>query len=117
DNMAVDYKKLKVGDNVRYLGGDRIDECELIIGEDYVIEGMDDDGGPFFICDDIIEWYIYEYNAHCFELVVDENSESTCNCSCKHDNHVASLAKEVAELKRELSELKEYVEKEVVLFD
>src|SRR5699024_8530733 len=107
----------KVGDKVRYLGGDRIDEGELIIGEDYVIEGMDDDGDPFFICDDIIEWYIYEYNAHCFELVDDDKSESTCNCGCKHDSHIASLAKEVVKLKRELSELKEYVEKEAVLFD
>ena len=119
--MAVDYKKLKAGDNVRYLGGDRIDEGELIIGEDYVIEGMDDDGDPFFICDDIIEWYIYEYNAHCFELVDDEESveesPSSCNCACKHDSHIVSLAKEVAKLKRELAEYKEYIEKEVVLFD
>ena len=115
--MAVDYKKLKKGDKVRYLGGDRIDEGELNIGEDYVIEGMDDEGDPFFICDDLIEWYIYEYNAHCFELVDDKQSETSCNCACKHDSHIVNLAKEVAELKRELSELKEYVEKEAVLFD
>ena len=115
--MAVDYKKLKVGDKVRYLGGDRIDEGELNIGEDYVIEGMDDEGDPFFICDGIIEWCIYEYNAHCFELVDDKQSETRCNRACKHDSHIVSLAKEVAELKRELAEYKEYIEKEAVLFD
>ena len=119
--MAVDYKKLKKGDKVRYLGGDRIDEGELNIGEDYVIEGMDDEGDPFFICDSLIEWYIYEYNAPCFELVGDIDgcncdtidveakdgvlSETICKRACKHDSHIVNLAKEVAELKRELTRI------------
>jgi|SRR5690625_1016538 len=116
--MAVDYKKLKAGDNVRYLGGDNQDSAgKLIDGEEYVIRGKDFAGDAYFYRNDGIIWYLLDYNADCFELVDDEKSESTCNCVCKHDSHIVSLAKEVAELKRELSELKEYVEKEAVLFD
>src|SRR5699024_1768463 len=62
-------------------------------------------------------WYISNYNADCFELVDDNQSETSCNCACKHDSHIVSLAKEVAELKRELAEYKEYIEKEAVLLD
>src|SRR5699024_6047223 len=57
------------------------------------------------------------YNAYCFELVDDEQSETSCNGACKHDSHIVNLAKEVAGLKRELSELKEYVEKEALRLD
>ena len=115
--MVVDYKKLKKGDKVRYLGGDRIDEGELIIGKKYDIIGKDQSGDGYFETDAGFNWFIYDYNADCFELVDDKESGSTCNCDCKHDSHIVSLAKEVAGLKRELSELKEYVEKEAVLFD
>ena len=116
--MAVDYKKLKVGDRVRYLGGDERD-CvgKLIVGEEYVIRGKDFAEDVYFYRNDGILWYLLDYNADCFELVDDEKSESTCKGGCKHDSHIVSLAKEVAKLKRELSELKEYIEKEVVLFD
>ena len=157
--MAVDYKKLKVGDNVRYLGGDERDnDGELTVGEEYVIRGKDLAEDVYFSKNDEGIWYILGYNAHCFELVDGDNglnsynydwrihkniehnfnlidkgecncdtieveakdgvlSETICKCACKHDNHVVSLAKEVAKLKRELAEYKEYIEKEVVLFD
>src|SRR5699024_412518 len=116
--MAVDYKKLKVGDRVRYLGGDERDgDGVLIDGKVYEIIGIDSYGDRYFENDDGCSWYIVRYNAYCFELVDDKQSGSTCNCVCKHDSHIVNLAKEDAELKRELSELKEYVEKEAVLFD
>ena len=116
--MALDYTKLKVGDRVRYLGGDERDSNgELTVGEEYVIRGKDFAEDAYFNKIGKGIWYILDYNAHCFELVDDDKSESSYNCACKHDSHIASLAKEVAELKRELSELKEYVEKEAVLLD
>src|SRR5699024_5855403 len=132
--MAVDYKKLKVGDKVRYLGGDERDSNgELTIGEEYGIRGKDLAEDVYFSKNYEGIWYILGYNAHCFELIEDEGecncdtieveakdgvfSETICKSACKHDSHIVNLAKEVAELKRELSELKEYVEKEVVLFD
>ena len=157
--MAVDYKKLKVGDKVRYLGGDSSEQHGgLIIGNVYDIVEKDPDGYIFFIDDDGDFRLLLGHNAHCFELVDGDNglnsynydwrihkniehnfnlidevecncdtieveakdgvlSETICNRACKHDSHIVSLAKEVAELKRELSELKEYVEKEAVLFD
>jgi len=132
--MALDYKKLKIGDKVRYLGGDSSEQHGgLIIGNVYDIVEKDSDGYIFFIDDDGDFRLLLGHNAHCFELVEDEGecncdtieveakdgvlSETICNRACKNDSHIVSLAKEVAELKRELSELKEYVEKEVVLFD
>src|SRR5699024_8416714 len=132
--MAVDYKKLKVGDNVRYLGGDSSEQHGgLIIGNVYDIVEKDSDGYIFFIDDDGDFRLLLGHNADCFELVGDIDgcncdtidveakdgvfSETICKYACKHDSHIVSLAKEVAELKRELSELKEYVEKEAVLFD
>ena len=132
--MAVDYKKLKVGDKVRYLGGDSSEQHGgLIIGNVYDIVEKDSDGYIFFIDDDGVFRLLLGHNAHCFELVEDEGecncdtieveakdgvlSETICNRACKNDSHIVNLAKEVAELKRELSELKEYIEKEVVLFD
>ena len=131
--MAVDYKKLKVGDKVRYLGGDEADDGELIVGKEYTIEGKDVGGVVSFVYNVLFEWGISDYNADCFELVGDIDgcncdtieveakdgvfSETICKYTCNHDSHIVNLAKEVAELKRELSELKEYVEKEVVLFD
>src|SRR5699024_1708389 len=117
--MAVDYNALKVGDKVRYLGGDERDSNgELTVGEEYAIRGKDFAEDAYFSKNYEGIWYILDYNAHCFELVSDDDkSESACNCSCNHDSHIVSLAKEVAELKRKLSELKEYIEKEAVLFD
>src|SRR5699024_7894701 len=115
--MAVDYKKLKVGDKVRYLGWDVLEDGELTIAEIYDIVGKDYAGRPFIKNDEGYNWRIFGLNAHCFELVDDKQSETSCNCACKHDSHIVNLAKEVTELKRELSELKEYVEKESVLFD
>src|SRR5699024_4608059 len=115
--MAVDHKKLKVGDKVRYLGGDVADDGGLTIGQEYIIKRYNILHSAVFDIDSDNEWSVEKYNAHCFELVDDKHSESTCNCACKHVSHIVSLAKEVAELKRELSKLKEYVEKEAVLFD
>lgn len=116
--MAVNSKELKVGDKVRYMGGDVLGLKDVFTdGKEYVIKGKDEDGDAYLDNDIGREWYIYGLSAHCFELVDDDKSESTCNCDCKHDSHIVSLAKEVARLKRELSEHKEYIEKEVVLFD
>ena len=115
--MAVNYKKLKVGDRVRYLGGDVADDGELTIGQEYVIKRYNILHSAVFDINSDHEWSVAKYNAHCFELVDDKQSETSCKSACKHDSHIVNLAKEVAELKRELSELKEYVEKEAVLFD
>jgi len=90
---------------------------ELTIGQEYVIKRYNILHSAVFDIDSDNEWSVEKYNAHCFELVDDKQSETSCNCACKHDSHIVNLAKEVAELKRELSELKEYVEKEAVLFD
>ena len=115
--MAIDYKKLKVGDKVRYLGGDVADDGELTIGQEYVIKRYNILHSAVFDINSDHEWSVAKYNTHCFELVDDEQSETSCKSACKHDSHIASLAKEVAGLKRELAEYKEYIEKEVVLFD
>lgn len=132
--MALDYTKLKVGDRVRYLGGDDLDYGGgLTIGKEYGIVGRDKLVGALIANDRGWERTIGRYNAQYFELVSDEVecncdtievetnngvfSETICKRACKHDSHIVNLAKEVAELKRELSELKEYVEKEAVLFD
>ena len=117
--MAVDYKKLKVGDKVRYLGGDSSVQHYgwLTVGKEYDIIGIDNRDIAYIANDKGYGRFIGYYNAHCFELVDDEQSETRCNRACKHDSHIASLAKEVVKLKRELSEYKEYIEKEAVLFD
>ena len=120
--MAVDYKKLKVGNKVRYLGGDgRDSNGELTVGEEYVIRCKDFAEDAYFNKNDEGIWCILDYNAHCFELVEDEGecncdtieveakdgvlSETICNRACKHDSHIVNLAKEVAELKRELTRI------------
>ena len=91
--MLVDYKELKAGDKVRYLGGDERDSNgELTVGKEYVIRGKDFAEDAYFFNNDG-RWYILDYNAHCFELVDDEQSETSCNCACKHDSHIARLAK------------------------
>src|SRR5699024_7139628 len=120
--MAVDYRKLKVGNKVRYLGGDSLEQHGgLIIGNVYDIVEMDSDGYIFFIDDDGDVRLLLGHNAHCFELVEDEGecncdtieveakdgvlSETICNRACKNDSHIVNLAKEVAELKRELTRI------------
>src|SRR5699024_1787945 len=112
--MAVDYKELEAGDKVRYLGGDERDSNgELTVGEEYVIRGKDLAEDVYFSKNGGGIWYILGYNAHCFEIVDDEAgcncelievetkdgvfSETSCNSVCKHDSHIVSLAKEVAE--------------------
>src|SRR5699024_1721977 len=116
--MAVDYKKLKVGDKVRYLGGYIPEHYGgLTIGKEYDVIGIENRDLAYIANDKGYGRFIGYYNAHCFELVDDEQSETSCNCACKHAAHLVNLAKEVAELKRELSDLKEYVEEEAVLFD
>src|SRR5699024_1824923 len=125
--MAVDHKKLKVGDKVRYLGGDVADDGELTIGQEYVIKRFNVLRSAVFDIDSDMKWSVAKYNAHCFELVDDEQSETRCNRACKHDSHIVSLAKEVAELKRELTRIYDAVfesnekhrriEDDIVLFD
>jgi len=124
--MTVDYTKLKAGDKVRYLGGDNRDnDGALTVGKVYEIIGIDSYGDPYFEYDKGGFWDIFEYNVHCFELVDDEGKckcdiiksetkdgitiEKACKYSCKHDSHIASLAKEVAELKRELTRIYDVV--------
>lgn len=101
--MAVDCRNLKVGDKVHYLGGDRKDVPELVIGEVYEIKGVDSDGDPYFR---ILRegyfggrrWYVLEYNAHCFELVDDKDSDTT------------SYATKITELSKENEILRDQVD-------
>lgn len=65
----------KVGDKVRYLGGDNDDINNLTIGKVYEIE---DDGGLYFIDDDDFQWYLdedYNDNLEYYELVTEPSQE------------------------------------------
>ena len=118
--MAVDYKELKVGDKVRYLGGDRNAVPELVIGEVYEIKGVDSGGDPYFriLREDYFgghrrRWYVLEYNAHCFELVDDNDSDTT-----SYATKITELSKEneilrdqVDSLHKELSQVRAQLRK------
>ena len=101
--MAVYYRNLKVGDKVRYLGGDRKAVPELVIGEVYEIKGVDSGGDPYFriLREGYFRghrWYVLEYNAHCFELVDDNDSDTT------------SYATKITELSKENEILRDQVD-------
>src|SRR5699024_152212 len=119
--LVADYRNFKVGDKVRYLGGDRnaVSEIDilgessekeysigrLIVGEVYEIKGVDSGGDPYFR---ILRegyfggrrhrWYVLEYNAHCFELVDDNDSDTT------------SYATKITELSKENEILRDQVD-------
>ena len=101
--MAVYYRNLKLGDKVRYLGGDCNAVPELDIGEVYEIKGVDSSGDPYFriLREGYFRrhrWYVLEYNAHCFELVDDNDSDTT------------SYATKITELSKENEILRDQVD-------
>jgi len=97
--MAID-RTLKVGDKVRYLGGDDdADGGELTEGRSYVVEDTYGDGDAIIKNDKVGFWVIGKWNAHCFELVT-ESTQSTADL-------IANLALRVSELERAQSKRKE----------
>lgn len=98
--MSVRGVEIKVGDKLRYLGGDPSNEGELIRGRVYDVVDIDYD----VIVIDTIDngsWAIGdEYkNVDCFEKVEEESGKTALDL-------IANLAQEVAQLKRELSNLR-----------
>lgn len=96
-------ENVKIGDKLRYLGGDPVNDVELIRG--FVYDVVDIDGDVIMI--DTIDngtWAIGEdyRNTDCFEKVK-EGGKSTLDL-------ITNLAQEVAKLKRELSELRRDVQ-------
>src|SRR5699024_6580507 len=108
--LVADYRNFKVGDKVRYLGGDRnaVSEIDilgessekeysigrLIVGEVYEIKGVDSGGDPYFRTHREgyfggHRFYVLEYNAHCFELVDDKHSDTT-----SYTTKITELSKE-----------------------
>jgi|SRR5690625_4120684 len=113
--MSLDYTKLKVGDKVRYLGGDIVndddsDTFRMDVGGVYEVVDLDM-ASPVLSVLDGCRWNVAGYNAHCFELV-DEESSTSCNCDCKHESHIVSLATKVAELNKELGELRDVLQEQ-----
>src|SRR5699024_4350413 len=95
-------ENVKVGDKLRYLGGDPANEVELT--RESIYDVVDIDGGDIIV--DTVDngtWAIGEAykNVDCFELFEEDESESKSTLDL-----IANLAQEVAQLKRELSELR-----------
>src|SRR5699024_2334352 len=95
-------ENVKVGDKLRYLGGDPANEVELT--RESIYDVVDIDGGDIII--DTVDngtWAIGEAykNVDCIELFEEGESESKSTLDL-----IANLAQEVAQLKRELSELR-----------
>lgn len=95
-------EKAKIGDKVRYLGGDPSDRSELYLMKNHVYEIKR------MSCNEIIIenergylWGIGEgaENIDCFELVESESPKTT-------EDLIASLAQTVTQLERELNALK-----------
>jgi len=96
-------ENVKIGDKLRYLGGDPVNGGQLVRG--FVYDVVDIDGDVIVI--DTIDngsWAIGEdyRNTDCFEKV-EECGKSTLDL-------ITNLAQEVAKLKRELSELRRDVQ-------
>ena len=96
-------ENVKIGDKLRYLGGDPVNGGQLVRG--FVYDVVDIDGDVIVI--DTIDngsWAIGEdyRNTDCFEKV-EEGGKSTLDL-------ITNLAQEVAKLKRELSELRRDVQ-------
>lgn len=72
--MSINIKELKIGDKVRYLGGDER-ECGdfLSEGKVYEIVGEDRNGDLFFERDNGGRWFVLNYNKHNFEKVAEES--------------------------------------------
>lgn len=101
-DKQIDFSSIKVGDKLRYLGGDPANEEDLTHGSVYDVEYVGD-GFISINTDDNETWVIGDVynNVDCFELVKEEkeNDKSTLDL-------IANLAQEVAKLKREISDLR-----------
>jgi len=89
-------KTLKVGDKVRYLGGDEDNLGGAGITEGSVCEvfNVDSDGEASITNDDGGSWYIGDWNSRCCELVTDEAEQPTKSTA----DLIANLALRVSEL-------------------
>lgn len=117
--MSVRNKYIKVGDKLRYLGGDTSDiSGGLIEDEEYVVKKIDRDG------DYVIEnphspnpvagWIVSKdgYNSECFELVGEEGEEEEGTAPDDVIDMIVKLSQEVAKLRRELTELSDAVQEQ-----
>lgn len=100
-------KNVKVGDKLRYLGGDPANEVELTRGSIYDVVDIDGDDIVINIVYNGI-WAIGDAykNAECFEIVEEEEEEvdkSTLDL-------VANLAQEVVKLRKQVEALSERVD-------
>lgn len=107
--MSVRGVDVKVGDKLRYLGGDEADFGTLEVGMSYPVKYIDKGGEYGIVVGDshFDIWFVSKdgYNTDCFELVEEEKEGEKSTLDL-----IANLAQEVAKLKRELSELRRDVQ-------
>src|SRR5699024_8474147 len=106
--MSIRGVDVKVGDKLRYLGGDESNFGSLKAGMVYPVIDIEEDGTYVIEVEAALysTWLVGkdDYNSGCFELVDDSEEESSDNKTAL--DLIANLAQEVAQLKRELSELR-----------
>lgn len=108
-NKSSDWiKYVKIGDKVRYLGGDPLAINNLSVGKEYTV--TDNDDLELTIKDDDGDCWLIGYslgNNSCFEHI--PKSPATASTKTEEDMLV-SLAQEVTTLKRRLSDLKQEID-------
>lgn len=94
--------KAKIGDKVRYLGGDPFYYSGTLTKyREYFVRDIDGDGDLIIKADNNFDWCVGPgaNNLTAFELVESESTKTT-------EDLIASLAQTVTQLERELNELK-----------
>lgn len=104
--MSVKGVDIKVGDKLRYLGGDIAGATNYCLkeGREYKVTRVNNRDG-YIIAVGAGTWYVGEDvgNEDCFEKVEEESGKTALDL-------IANLAQEVAQLKHELSELRDAIQ-------